>query len=189
MKNDPHRPIPTITFDDKYILNVGDQTLELSYIGAFHSKGDIVILAPVQKIAMVVDMFHPGAGPFKSFGITNDMNAHLQAHDILLEDYDFDVLISGHEEILATKQHIQTNKEFALDVMNNAITAQQKVDYEKIVQEFGHLGRYAIFDALFDEQARVCADLTLNTWNDKLRELEPFMEDHCIAMLFHVGID
>ena len=189
LKNDPNRPIPTITFDDTYTLSVGNQILELSYIGAFHSKGDIVIVAPKQKVAMVIDMFHPGAGPFKAFGITKDMNAYLKAHDILLEEYDFDVLVSGHEQILATKDHLKINKEFTLDVMQNAIKSQEIVDFTQIVQEYGHLGRYAVFDALFDAQSQVCSELTLQKWQDKLNELEPFMEDHCMAMLFYVGID
>ena len=47
--NDPNRPIPTITFDENYTLAVGNQVLELSYIGPYHSEGDIVILVPRQK--------------------------------------------------------------------------------------------------------------------------------------------
>jgi len=189
MKNDPTRPIPTITFENTYTLSVGNQVLELSYIGPFHSKGDIVIFAPKQKVAMVVDLFHPGAGPFKAFGLTKDMNAYLKAHDILLEQYDFDVLISGHEKILATKDHLKTNKEFTLDVMQNAIKARETVDFAQIAQEYGPLGRSAMFNALFDAQAQICSELTLQKWQDKLNELEPFMEDHCLAMIFYVGID
>lgn len=40
MKNDPDRPIPTKSFDDTFTLSVGDQVLELSYEGSFHSKGE-----------------------------------------------------------------------------------------------------------------------------------------------------
>ncbi len=138
---------------------------------------------------MVVDMFHPGGGPFKAFGLTKDMNAYLETHDVLLEKYDFDVLISGHEQILSTKDHIRTNKIFTLDVMQNAIKSQEMVDFSQIAQEYGPVGRYAVFDALFDTQAQICSELTLQKWQGKLNELEPFMEDHCMAMIFYVGID
>ena len=114
---------------------------------------------------------------------------YLKAHDILLEEYDFDVLVSGHEQILATKDHLKTNKEFTLDVMKNAIKSQEMVDFTQIAQEYGSLGRYAVLDALFDTQAQVCSDLTLKKWQEQLKELEPFMTDHCMAMLFYVGID
>lgn len=189
MKNDPDRPVPTVSFDDTYTLSVGSQTLLLSYEGPFHSKGDIVILAPEQKVAMVVDLFHPDAGPFLGFGITTDMNAHLAIHDILVDEYDFDVLVPAHEQILATKDHIKTNKQFALDVMANVIKAQQTVDYMEIAQEYGSQGRYAVFANYFDAVAQICAELTLEQWQGKLNELEPFMEDHCKIMSFYVSID
>ncbi len=189
MKDDPNRPIPIVSFEENYRLSVGNQVLELSYIGPFHSKGDIVILAPDQKVVMAVDMFHPDAGPFLAFGITKDMNAYLDAHDILVEDYNFEVLISGHEEILATKDHIKTNKQFALDVMQNVITAHETVDFTEIAQQYGSEGRYAVFANYFDAVAQTCSELTLEQWQGKLNELEPFMEDHCKAMSFYVGID
>ena len=189
MKNDPNRPIPTITFEDTYTLEIGNQVLELSYEGAFHSKGDIVIYAPEHKVLMVVDLFHPEVGPFYQFGITKDMNAHIAIHDILLEEYDFDVIIPAHEPILATKEHLQTSKEFTLDVQDNVVKALQTVNYMEIQEQYGAQGHYAVFDAYFDAVAEHCADLTLEKWNDKLRELEPFMIDNCKAMTFHVWID
>ena len=188
-KNDPDRPIPTKSFDDTFTLSVGDQILELSYEGSFHSKGDIVILAPKQKVAMVVDLFHPNAGPFLGFGITTDMNAHLAIHDILLEKYDFEVLISAHEQILATKDHLKTNKQFVLDVMANVVESQQMINYGDFVERYGSQGQYAIYANYFDAIAQTCAELTLEDWQGKLNELEPFMKDHCRVMNFYVSID
>ena len=189
MKNDPDRPIPTKSFDDTFTLSVGDQVLVLSYEGSFHSKGDIVILAPKQKVAMVVDLFHPNAGPFLGFGITTDMNAHLTIHDILLEKYNFEVLVPAHEQILATKDHLKTNKQFVLDVMANTVKAQQMVDYMVFAEQYGSQGQYAIYANYFDAVAQTCAELTLEDWQGKLNELEPFMKDHCRVMNFYVSID
>ena len=189
MKNDPDRPIPTITFDDLYTLSLGNQVLELTFEGAFHSIGDIVIYAPEHKVAMVVDLFHPEVGPFFEFGITKNMNEHIAIHDTLLEEYDFDVLVPAHEPILATKDHLKTNKEFTLDVKDNVIQALQTVNYMEIAEQYGSQGQYAVYAGYFDAVAQHCADLTLEKWNDKLRELEPFMIDNCKAMTFYVSID
>src|SRR5262245_38684036 len=52
--NDPDRPLPTVTFKDKYTLKLGNQTLELSYHGVGHEPGNIFIYAPRQKVLMVV---------------------------------------------------------------------------------------------------------------------------------------
>ena len=43
---DPKRPLPTMTFKDRYTLKVGSQTLELSYHGVAHVPGNIFIYAP-----------------------------------------------------------------------------------------------------------------------------------------------
>ena len=164
--SDPNRPIPTITFEDSYTLEVGDQTLELSYIGPFHSPGDIVVLAPEHKVALAIDLFHPAAAPYRGFGVTVNMDEHIKAHDTLVNDFDFDVLISGHEKILGTKQHIKTDKEFVLSVMDNVKQAMQENSS--------------------DVNAK-CAALTISQWQDRLGNLEQHMTENCQAMIDYVS--
>ncbi len=188
MKNDPNRPVPTETFEDNYTLTVGSQTLELSYNGAFHSKGDIMIFAPKQNVLMIVDHFHPGAAPFKGFAITTDMNNYIATHDAMLE-MNPSIIISGHTEILATTEHVKTNKEFTMDVMENSITALQTVDFAKIVEDYGSLGSVAVFDAYIDTLASTCVDLTMKQWDGKIHDVGVFMDDNCSAMVMYVFID
>ena len=154
--------MPTITFDEPYALEVGDQLLELSYIGSYHSIGDIVIYAPRQKVAMVVDLFHPRSAPFAGFGATIDLGAHLQAHDVLIEEYDFNVLIPGHTEILATKTHLETNREFILSM-------------QEIVQQ-------AIGSVSSDEVMQTCIAMTIAQWNGILENLADRVEANCQKM-------
>ena len=167
-ENDPNRPIPTTTFDESYTLSVGSQVLELSYIGEFHSQGDIVILAPRQNVAMAVDLFHPDAAPYKGFGVTVNMDEHIRAHDTLVNDFDFDVLISGHEKILGTKQHIKTDKEFVFSVMDNVRQAMNETEST-------------------DEITAKCVDLTIDQWSERLGNLEQFMTENCQAMNDYVS--
>ena len=162
LENDPNRPIPTITFDETYTLSVGNQNLELYYIGPFHSMGDIVIYSPAKKIVMAVDLFHPDAAPYKGFGVTVNLDEHLKAHDTLVEEFDFDVLVSGHEQILGTKDHIKTDKEFVLSVMNITKEAMDLVSEDEVIQ--------------------TCVDLTTEQWQGRLADLDQFMIEHCTAM-------
>src|SRR5882724_6877582 len=94
-ENDPNRPVPTVTFDDTYTLNVGSQTLTLDYHGPNHDVGNIFIYAPKQKMLMVVDVVWPGWAPFDELGSPVDIKGYLDAHDQMLT-YDFDTLIAGH---------------------------------------------------------------------------------------------
>ena len=188
MKNDPGRPVPTITFDDTYTLSVGDQILELSYVGAFHSKGDILIYAPQQKVLMAVDIFHPSHAPFKNFAITTDINNYILVHDKMLE-YDFDAIISGHQQILGTSDDVKTNKEFTLDVLNNTIQGFQTWDFMEVAQQYGSEGMLTIFSKYIDLVTSTCVDLTLEKWDDRLSDVSVFVEGNCDSMFFYGFID
>jgi glyoxylase-like metal-dependent hydrolase (beta-lactamase superfamily II) len=155
-------PDATITFDDSYTLTVGSQVLELAYIGTYHSAGDMVIYAPRQKVLMVVDLFHPGSAPFAGFGVTIDLGAHLQAHDLLINEYDFNVMIPGHTEILATKAHLEINRAFILSM-------------QEIVQQ-------AIESVAADEVLQTCIDMTIAQWDGILDNLEQRVAANCMKM-------
>ena len=161
MKNDPNRPIPTETFDETYTLTVGDQTLELSNEEAFHSTGDIMIFAPKQNVLMAVDHFIPGSTPFKDFALTTNMNNYIATHEIILEKNPA-LIISGHSGILATTDHVKTSKEYTMNVLENAGTAFQTVDFIEATQEYEQ-GTIAGFVAYMDALTQTCADLTNNS--------------------------
>ena len=116
---------------------------------------------------MVVDLLRPGITPYRAFAVTPDMDQYLKTHDILINDFDFDVLISGHTGILATKDHIKQNKQFVLDVMDNIKEAMTLVDSDKVVEK--------------------CVELTTEQWTGKLNNLDEFMTEHCQAMKDYVG--
>src|SRR5262249_15516953 len=70
---DPNRPLPTVTFADKYTLRVGKQLLELTYRGVGHEPGNIFIYAPAQRVLMVVDVVFPGWMPWRRFALAQDI--------------------------------------------------------------------------------------------------------------------
>ena len=167
-ENDPNRPVPTVTFDDDmHTLSVGDKTLELYFVGNYHSNGDLIITIPDSNIAMAVDLLRPGITPYRAFAVTPDMDQYLQTHDILINDFDFDVLVSGHTGILATKDHIKQNKQFAMDVMNNIKEAVTLVGADNAVEK--------------------CVKITTEQWQGKLNNLDEYMTEHCQAMKDYVG--
>lgn len=55
-RQDPNRPVPTVTFDDSYTLEVGGKRLELSYPGDNHERGNIFIQVPDAGVIMFVDV-------------------------------------------------------------------------------------------------------------------------------------
>ena len=94
------------------------------------------------------------------------MDQYLQTHDILINDFDFDVLVSGHTGILATKDHIKQNKQFAMDVMDNIKEAVTLVGSDNAVEK--------------------CVEITTEQWQGRLNNLDEYMTEHCQAMKDYV---
>ena len=126
LRNDPNRPLPTVTFADSYTLSLGGQTLQLEYRGADHVAGNIYIYAPRQKVLMKVDIISPGWAPFKSLGIAEDVPGYIQSHDEMLS-YDFDTFIGGHRTRLGTREDVEIAKEYILDIQTNAARRSRRL--------------------------------------------------------------
>ena len=130
-RNDPNRLVPTITFEDKYTLEVGNQKLELEYHGPIHEPGNIFIYAPNQKVLMLVDTVFPGWVPFKDLAVAQDVSEFLNAHDKILE-YDFDTFVGGHLTRLGTMEDVEIQKEYFQDVQASASKANQEISFVEI---------------------------------------------------------
>jgi glyoxylase-like metal-dependent hydrolase (beta-lactamase superfamily II) len=98
--------IPTVTFSKNYTLQIGNQTLKLDYYGVNHLPGNIFIYAPKQKVLMLVDIIFPGWIPFPYLAIAKDTTGFIKAHDIALNNYDFDAIVAGHLTRLGTRNDV-----------------------------------------------------------------------------------
>ena len=177
-RKDPNRPVPTVTFDDKYTLELGSQKLELKYNGPIHEPGNIFIYAPKQKVLMVVDVVFPGWTPFKDLAMAQDVPAFLAAHDKIF-NYDFDTYIGGHLTRLGTKEDVKIQKEYFEDIQKNAALANQQVSYMKIAQKHGFENPWLVFQIYADTITQQCVDATVPNWIDKLAGVDLFTYDHC----------
>ena len=177
-KNDSDRPVPTVTFDDTFTLEVGTQKLELSYYGPMHEPGNTFIYAPNQKVLMLVDVIFPGWTPFKDLAMAQDVTAFLAAHDKVLE-YDFDTYIGGHLTRLGTIEDVQIQKEYFQDIQASAGRANQEVSFMGIGQEVGFSNPWLVFQIYADTITQQCTDEVVPKWIDRLGGVDLFTYDHC----------
>ena len=178
MRDDPKRPVPTVTFEDKYTLEVGSQTLELEYHGPMHAPGNIFIYAPQQKVLMLVDVVFPGWVPFKDLAMAEDVPVFINAHDKILE-YNFETFVGGHLTRLGTPEDVQIQKEYFDDIQKNAGLANQQVDFMSIAQKVGFENLWLVFQIYADTITQQCTDATLPNWIDRLGGADLFTYDHC----------
>jgi len=177
-RNDPNRPVPTETFEDKYTLEVGNQVLELEYNGPVHEPGNIFIYAPQQKVLMLVDIVFPGWTPFKDLAMAEDVPHFIDAHDKILE-YEFETYVGGHLTRLGTPEDVEIQKEYFSDVQKNAAEANQQADFMAIAQEVGFENPWLIFQIYADTITQQCTDATVPDWIDRLGGVDLFTYDHC----------
>lgn len=181
-------PTPDITFSDRFTLSVGNQTLQLEYRGPNHEPGNIFIYAPKQKVLMLVDVIFPGWSPFKELALAEDVAGFIAAHDEVLS-YDFDHFVGGHLNRLGTREDVEMQKEYVLDMQANGAAALAEVDFNAIAAEVGFENQWLLFNSYFDALSQNCADKTLEKWGDRLGGADVFTFGHCGKIIESLRID
>lgn len=182
-------PVPTVAFMENYNLSLGSatngvgvQSLQLDYHGNNHEPGNIFIYAPNQKVLMLVDIVFPGWVPFMDLAIARDVAGFVEAHDVAL-GYDFDTFIGGHLTRLGTRQDVETQKAFVLDLMAAAGRANGAVSFADVAKKVGPTNdTWAFFGAYVDAVNEECTKEMLSKWIGKLGGAEAFMPSHCWTM-------
>ena len=181
-------PAPTATFSDTYTLKVGNQTLELESRGSPHQGGSIYVYAPKQKVLLLIDVIFPGWSPFMSLAVAEEVPSYIKAHDDILS-YDFDTMVSGHLGRRATREDVETQKEYILDIQNNAAKALQTVDFMGIAQATGFENPWLLFGTYLGAVEEECAKLTAEKWTGVLAGSDLFSASHCARLVESLRID
>ena len=86
--------LPTQTFEEEYIVEMGDMTIQARYLGPAHSPGDIVIWLPKQSMVISGDMaFHERMLPIFEHTMTADW---IETWDNAFEPLGATYVIPGH---------------------------------------------------------------------------------------------
>ncbi|REE96267.1 MBL fold metallo-hydrolase [Thermomonospora umbrina] len=59
---------PSVTFDERLTLHVGDKRVELLHTGPAHTTGDVVVWLPEERVLFAGDLVMAGATPFCMMG-------------------------------------------------------------------------------------------------------------------------
>jgi glyoxylase-like metal-dependent hydrolase (beta-lactamase superfamily II) len=176
-------PIPTVSFSKNYTLQIGNQTLNLDYYGNNHLPGNIFIYAPKQKVLMLVDIVFPGWVPFPYLAIAKDVAGFIKAHDIALNNYDFNTIVAGHLTRLGTRNDVIIQKKFVSDLEKAASKANQEVLFSKVAQQVGSFDNpWLLFSKYIDAINENCVKDMLPKWGNRIGGAEQFMSTHCFSM-------
>src|SRR6266478_2248595 len=185
---DPNRPLPTVTFKDKYTLHVGDQVLELSYQGHAHAPGNIFIYAPKQRVLMVIDVVFPRWMPWRRFAVSQDVFAEFdQVEEI--RKMDWDTVVGGHVTRVGTHADVEMQAEFYRDIKQAAATALATTKIGETLNPLDKGNPWAVYDNYIDRVAAQCVNTLTLKWSTKLAGYDVFIWDQCYSMEQTLRID
>jgi glyoxylase-like metal-dependent hydrolase (beta-lactamase superfamily II) len=91
---------PTLTFQDRYTLDLGDVTFHLIYCGPAHTITDIFVYIPGERVIITGDVFSSPTGFSFAVNPLNDIPAVLGAVDFALEQ-GVDIVVPGHGRLMS----------------------------------------------------------------------------------------
>ena len=82
--DDPSRPVPEVTFTDRYTLEVGGERVELAWHGPNHTPDNIYIHFPDHDTLMFIDVVNACWVPIYNTNLSEDVIGYMGAPDIAL---------------------------------------------------------------------------------------------------------
>lgn len=187
--NDPQRPLPTVTFQDRYSLKVGSQVLELSYHGDAHEPGNIFIYAPAQQTLMVVDMVFPGWMPWRRFAVAHDIPGYFAQMEEIRK-VPFKTLVGGHVARTGTHADVERQIAFLQDLKAAATKALGSTKPgEGLDATTARENPWAVFDDYIDRVVIQCVNTLTPTWEKRLAAYDVYIWDQCYSMEQSLRID
>jgi glyoxylase-like metal-dependent hydrolase (beta-lactamase superfamily II) len=153
--NDPARPVPEITFADRYTLEAGGERIELAWHGSNHSPDNIYIHFPDHDTLMLIDIVNAGWVPIYNLNLSEDVIGYIGAPAIA-RDYPWRHLISGHLGRLATRDDVAVHEQYIADIVassREALAAVNPVPYYVHYGENAWAGVKAHLDAVTEAAA------------------------------------
>ena len=140
--DDPARPAPEETFQDRRTLEIGGERIELAWHGSNHSPDNIFIHLPDHDTLMLVDIVNPGWAPVCQSNLTEDVPGYIEAPATALT-YPWKHFIGGHMGRLGTRDDIATHRQYMADIADSSRKALDTVDPDSVFRQVRreHLGR------------------------------------------------
>ena len=185
---DPERPVPTVTFADRYTLRAGGRVLELSYHGNAHEPGNIFIEAPAQRVLMVVDVVFPGWMPWRRLALAQDIAGYF-AQVEAIGAMEWETLVSGHVSRTGTHADVAAQVEFNGDLKAAAAAALAATTPGEGLDPLDTDNPWAVFDDFIDRVALHCVNALTPEWSVRLAGFDVYAWDQCYAMEQSLRID
>lgn len=121
---------PTITFEQKLTLWMGEEKIEILYPGSTHSNCSVLVYIPGQKIIITGDILFNGFVPYIDWKTGSNTRNWIDCLE-RLSQWDIDTVIPGHGEPV-DKTFFDQQKRFLIDLR---AAVQQAIDKKETLEE------------------------------------------------------
>ena len=110
---DPSTPVPSLTFTDRMLIDLGGKHVELIYTGKNHSDNSLVLLLPQNRLLFAVDFIPVETVAYRTMrsDYPDDWIESLKR----VEQLEFDTLVPGHGKI-GRKEHVRLFRGYLEDL-------------------------------------------------------------------------
>jgi cyclase len=129
----------TLVFNNKLVLHEGNREIDVDYFGYAHTRGDIVVYLPMEKIVVTGDMVQPGipdtkrSYPLKWIGTLESLKA-----------LDWSINVPGHGKVQNDKEMVNRNIAYLNELISGVRTAvAKKMTAEQAVESID-LKKYVV---------------------------------------------
>ena len=136
-ENDPARPVPDVTFETKYTLNVGGERVNLAWHGTNHTPDNSYIHFPGHDTLMLVDIVLPRWVPYDSFNLNEDVQGSIAAPATAMA-YPWKHFIGGHMGRLGTRDDMTVYQRYVDDIIAGVKKALVTVDPTPFFAKYGN---------------------------------------------------
>ncbi|WP_043679493.1 MBL fold metallo-hydrolase [Streptomyces xylophagus] len=185
--NDPNKPAPEETFEDRRVLHIGGERIELAWLGANHTPDNIYIHLPDHDSLMLVDVALPGWVPFANLNINEDIPGSLKAPAKALK-YPWTTFIGGHLGRLGTRHDLRIHIDYMDDLETEIRKALTTVDGTPYFVKYGN-NTWAAVKTYLDEVIAVAARPVVQKYTGVLAAADVFTESNAFMLMESMRLD
>jgi glyoxylase-like metal-dependent hydrolase (beta-lactamase superfamily II) len=185
--DDPARPAPDETFQDRRTLEIGGERIDLAWHGANHSPDNIFIHLPDHDALMLVDIVNPGWAPVCPSSLTEDVPGSIEAPGTALT-YPWKHFLAGHMGRLGTREDVATHRRYIGDIADSSRQALDTVDPTPYFVKYGE-NRWAGVRGYLDAVTAAAAAPVIEKYTGVLAGADVFTASTTFHVMQSIRLD
>jgi glyoxylase-like metal-dependent hydrolase (beta-lactamase superfamily II) len=185
--DDPARPAPEETFEDRRTLEIGGERIDLAWHGANHSPDNILIHLPDHDTMMLIDIVNPGWAPVYVSNLSDDIPGYLEAPANALA-YSWKHFIGGHLGRLGRRDDVVLHQQYMDDISASVRTAIDTLDPTPYYVKYGQ-NTWAAVKAHLDATTAAAAAPVIEKYTGVLAAADVFTESTTFWVMESIRLD